>query len=86
MKEITIAGKTREEAVTKASVELNVPIENLKIEVLEESQKGLFGFIGKKECRIHATVIKNSPEETDIPVSDADQEKEDIKSTRNCLW
>ena len=80
MKEITIAGKTREEAVTKASVELNVPIENLKIEVLEESQKGLFGFIGKKECRIHATVIKNSPEETDIPVSDADQEKEDIKS------
>lgn len=80
MKEITIAGKTREEAVTKASVELNVPIENLKIEVLEEPQKGLFGFIGKKECRIHATVIKNSPEETDIPVSDADQEKEDIKS------
>lgn len=80
MKEITIAGKTREEAVTKASVELNVPIENLKIEVLEEPQKGLFGFIGKKECRIHATVIKNSPEETDIPVSDANQEKEDIKS------
>ena len=80
MKEITIAGKTREEAVTKASVELNVPIENLKIEVLEEPQKGLFGFIGKKECRIHATVIKNSPEETDIPVSNANQEKEDIKS------
>lgn len=80
MKEITIAGKTREEAVTKASVELNVPIENLKIEVLEEPQKGLFGFIGKKECRIRATVIKNSPEETEIPVSDANQEKEDIKS------
>ena len=39
MKEITIAGKTREEAVTKASVELNVPIENLKIEVLEKKKK-----------------------------------------------
>lgn len=56
--EIEVEGKTLEEAVKKAMAVLNVPRSSLKIKVLAEEQKGLFGMSGAKPAKILATVIK----------------------------
>ena len=56
---IEIEGKTIEDAVTKAVVELNVPRDRVKIEVLVEEEKGLFGMPGARLAKVRAT-IKNT--------------------------
>jgi len=48
---IVMSGKTVNEAVDAALKELNTTIEKVKITVLEEGSKGLFGFFGK-EARV----------------------------------
>lgn len=60
MKSIEVIGKTVEEAIEKAVAELGIPQEKLQIDVIEEPNKGLFGFIGKKECRIRVTEIEDT--------------------------
>lgn len=56
-----VEGKTVEEAVKKALALLKVPKKQLKIEVLSEEQKGLFGMEGAKPAKIHVTVIPPAP-------------------------
>jgi len=51
-------GKTVEEAIKKALRELKLPREKLKIEVLTEEQKGLFGMSGAKLAKVRVTVLK----------------------------
>lgn len=48
-------GKNVSEAVTAALQELNVPESMVKVEVLEEGSKGLFGIIGSKFARVKVT-------------------------------
>lgn len=48
-------GKTVEDAVKKALQRLALPEEKVEIQVLEEGNKGFFGFIGSREARIRAT-------------------------------
>ena len=55
--EIEIKGKTIEEAVEKAVVLLKVPRSQIKVKVLSEEQKGLFGMEGAKPAKIRATII-----------------------------
>jgi spoIIIJ-associated protein len=52
-----IEGKTVEEAVKKALSMLKVPKSQLKIKVLSEEQKGLFGMQGAKPAKISVSVI-----------------------------
>jgi spoIIIJ-associated protein len=52
-----IEGKTVEEAVKKALSILKVPKSLLKIKVLSEEQKGLFGMQGAKPAKISVSVI-----------------------------
>ncbi|MFA4984551.1 MAG: Jag N-terminal domain-containing protein [Candidatus Omnitrophota bacterium] len=52
-------GKTVEEAIDKALQELRLPLERLKIEVLSEEEKGLFGMSGAKLAKVRITVIKS---------------------------
>jgi len=56
--EIEFYGKTIEEAIKKAVKQLNVPRETLKIKVLTEEKKGLFGMQGEKPAKIIVSIIK----------------------------
>jgi len=60
-KSVEIDGKTVEEAVKKALQILKVQKNQVKIKVLSEEQKGLFGMSGAKPAKILATVINPTP-------------------------
>jgi spoIIIJ-associated protein len=55
---IEMQGKTPEEAIRKALDVLGVPREKVKMEILEEGSKGLFGMIGSKQAKIKATLLE----------------------------
>ena len=55
--EVEVEGKTLEAAVKKALLLLCVPKDQIKIKVLAEEQKGLFGMEGAKLAKIRATII-----------------------------
>lgn len=59
MKYVIKQSKTVEDAVKDALLELDVTEDDVEIEVLEESSKGLFGLIGAKEAKVKVTVINN---------------------------
>lgn len=56
---IEVEGGTVEEAIKKALKELNLARDKVKIEVLSEEEKGLFGMAGAKLAKIKVTVINN---------------------------
>jgi len=56
---LEVEGKTVEEAIKKALRELKLPRHKVKIEVLSEEQKGLFGMPGAKPAKVRASVIQN---------------------------
>jgi len=56
---IEVEGKTVEEAVRKALKELKIPRQKVKIEVLSEEEKGLFGMQGAKSARVRVTILKS---------------------------
>ena len=60
---IEIEGRTVEEAVKKALQELKLPRHKVKIEVLCEEQKGLFGMSGAKPAKVRVSII-NKKENT----------------------
>ena len=55
---IEVEGNTVEEAIKKALKELKLPREKVKIEILSEEEKGLFGMPGAKPAKIRVSVIK----------------------------
>ena len=57
---IEIEGKTVEEAIKKALKELKVSRDKVKIQVLSEEKKGLFGMPGAKPAKIRVAIIKNN--------------------------
>ncbi len=59
MKSVETIGKTKEEAIQEAILQLNVTRDKLKIEVIEETSKFL-GLFGSKECKIRATLLEDT--------------------------
>ncbi|MBI4706757.1 MAG: Jag N-terminal domain-containing protein [Candidatus Omnitrophica bacterium] len=57
-KHIEIEGRTVEEAIKKALKELNLPRERIKVEILTDEQKGLFGMPGAKPAKIRVSILK----------------------------
>lgn len=57
-KSIEIEGKDAEEAIAKALEQLNLPREKVKIQILTEEEKGLFGMSGAKQAKVRVTQIK----------------------------
>ncbi|MGD2124599.1 MAG: RNA-binding cell elongation regulator Jag/EloR [Desulfobacteraceae bacterium] len=53
-------GKTTEEAIENASQELNLPVEELSIDVIEPGSAGIFGLVGGKKARIKVSVKSGS--------------------------
>jgi len=64
-------GKTAEEAIEKASRELNIPVEELDVHIIEPGSAGIFGLVGTKKTKVSVNVIK---EEEDIIVDDQDED------------
>jgi len=55
---IQVEGRTVEEAIRKALKVFKLPRKKIKIEVLSEEQKGLFGMPGAKPAKVKASIIK----------------------------
>lgn len=55
---IEVEGNTVQEAIKKALHELKIPRSKVKIEVLCEEEKGLFGMPGAKLAKVRVSIIK----------------------------
>jgi spoIIIJ-associated protein len=55
---IEVEGNTVEEAIKKALQELQLPRKKVKVEIVSEEAKGLFGMPGAKLAKVRVTVIK----------------------------
>jgi spoIIIJ-associated protein len=65
---IEVEGKTYEEAIRKASLELNAEEKDLDIDVKEVDTKGILGLLGSKKVRITARLrVIDIPEEPEGP-------------------
>jgi len=53
---IEAEGRTIEEAIKNALKELKMPREKVKIEVLSEEKRGLFGMPGAKPAKVRVAV------------------------------
>lgn len=62
MQSIEVQGKTVEEAIQKALKQLQVRRDEVKIKVLSEEKKGLFGMEGSCPAKIQVTIIKKKRE------------------------
>lgn len=56
---VEVEGKTVEEAIKKALKELKLSRDKVRIEVLSEEEKGLFGMPGAKLAKVKVSVINN---------------------------
>lgn len=56
---IEVQGNTIKEAIKKALKELKLPRNRVKIEVLSEEAKGLFGMPGAKPAKVRVSIIKD---------------------------
>lgn len=57
---IEVEGKTVEDAIRKALKELKLPRNKVKIEVLSEEEKGLFGMPGAKPAKVRVSIAQGS--------------------------
>jgi spoIIIJ-associated protein len=92
MRFVEVEGKSKDDATQKAARELRVPAEEIGIEVLSDSGRGFFGFVGGKKVKIRAWSKRESREELQdeapeiqeavteepAPVSSEDEEKTEI--------
>ena len=56
---IEVEGNSVEEAVNKALKDLGVPRNKVKIEVVSEEKKGLFGMPGAKPAKVRVTIVES---------------------------
>jgi spoIIIJ-associated protein len=56
-KTIEVEGATVEQAIKKALKELKHSRDKVKIEVLSEEERGLFGMAGAKPARVRVTIV-----------------------------
>jgi len=59
MKIYEFEGDSTEEAIEKASRELNLPIEDLDIDIIEPGSAGIFGLVGTKKTKIRINIRDN---------------------------
>ncbi|MCU0594981.1 MAG: protein jag [Desulfobacterota bacterium] len=66
-------GKTTEEAIEKAARELDLPVEDLNIDVIEPGSAGIFGLVGGRKAKIKVTLKT----EAELEEEEEEQEKEE---------
>ncbi|WJH36223.1 protein jag [Paenibacillus sp. CC-CFT747] len=62
MKKIVVTAKTIEEAVKRGLAQWNTTEDRVKVEVLEQPSKGLFGLIGTREAKVELEKIPDAEE------------------------
>ena len=62
-------GKTTEEAIENASRKLNLPVEELQIDIIEPGSAGIFGLVGSKMAKIKVTVKEEFSAEMSMGLS-----------------
>jgi spoIIIJ-associated protein len=69
MRFVEVEGKSKDDAMQKAARELGVSVEEIGIEVLSDSGRGFFSFVGGKKVKIRAWSKRESREELhdDVP-------------------
>jgi spoIIIJ-associated protein len=66
-------GKTAEEAIEKASRELNIPVEELDVHIIEPGSAGIFGLVGSKKTKVRVNVTReDEAEEPCMIIDDSD--------------
>ena len=60
-------GKTTEEAIKNASRELNIPAEELDIEIIEPGSAGIFGLVGSKKARVKVIIETEEDDFEEMP-------------------
>jgi spoIIIJ-associated protein len=71
-------GRNTEDAIQNASRELDLPVEELNIDVIEPGSAGIFGLVGGKKARIKVSV-KTTPEPEET------KDTEDAKTAQGVL-
>ena len=79
MRYVETSGKTVDDAITAALLELGLPSEQVDIEILQESSKGVLGIFGAKEARIRATAKAIPVEEELFSEKVEEPVKEEVK-------
>ena len=69
LKKIESSGKTLDDALSQASRELGVPVEEIGYEITQQIGKGLIGFLVGKETHINAWLKKDEPKVAPKPVA-----------------
>ncbi len=70
MRKVTVTGKTVEEAIKSGLAQWNVPEDRVKVNVLEEPARGLFGLIGAREAKVELELIPDGLEEAERFLND----------------
>ena len=65
MKFVVKTSKTIEDALKEALLELDAKEDEVKVEIIDEPSKGLFGLIGAKDAKIKVTLINDPIEIAD---------------------
>jgi spoIIIJ-associated protein len=78
MKTYEFEGDSTEEAIEKASRELNLPIEDLDIDIIEPGSAGIFGLVGTKKTKIRVNVRDDEGHDDTKGFETAKQILEDI--------
>jgi len=73
-------GKTAEEAIEKASRELNIPVEELDVHIIEPGSAGIFGLVGSRKTRVRVNVTR---EDDDIEISPVDEVEKENDTDNN---
>ncbi|MGW8323844.1 MAG: RNA-binding cell elongation regulator Jag/EloR [Thermodesulfobacteriota bacterium] len=93
MRFVEVEGKSKDDATQKAARELGVPVDEIGIEILSDSGRGFFGFVGGKKVKIRAWSKRESREElhdevleirqavADEPVPAAFEDEEETEKT-----
>ncbi|OUM96282.1 MAG: DNA-binding protein [Paenibacillaceae bacterium ZCTH02-B3] len=76
MKEITVFGKTVDDAIESGLRQLGVGRERVTVEVLEQSSRGLFGLIGTRDAKVRLILMPD-------PVEEARHLLEDVLAAMN---
>ena len=80
-------GKTTEDAIQAASRELNIPVEELDIDIIEPGSAGIFGLVGGKKAKIKVSFSESSLTEEEASqdlayignLGDREEEKDETK-------
>jgi spoIIIJ-associated protein len=68
---LEIIAESVEEAIERGAAQLGLPRQSLKVEVLDEGGKGMFG-LGSRQARVRLTVLETPAERAASPVADED--------------